>query len=141
MILIDTNIVSAIMAPAPVNAVVDWLNTHDTMLLYLSTITIAEIGYGLRVLPNGKRKKLLAERFKAFVAKGFEQRVLSFDAPAAYQYAEVMGHRKEIGRPLSIADGQIASIALVNDFAVATRNIRDFEDCGVKLINPFEIEK
>jgi len=62
---------------------------------------------------------------------------LSFDERSAYQYAELMGHRKEIGRPLSIADGQIASIARVNDFQLATRNVRDFEECGIELINPF----
>jgi len=137
MILIDTNVVSAIMAPSPVNSVINWLNNHDTTLLYLSTITIAEIGYGLRILPDGKRRQSLSERFKGFLAKGFEQRILSFDERSAYQYAELMGHRKEIGRPLSIADGQIASIARVNDFQIATRNVRDFEECGIELINPF----
>jgi len=108
------------------------------MLLYLSVITIAEIGYGLRILPTGKRRQILADRFKGFVEKGFEQRILSFDGDAAYHYAEVMGHRKERGRPLSIADGKIASIACANDLILATRNIRDFEACGVNLVNPFE---
>lgn len=141
MILIDTNVVSAIMAPSPINSVLEWLNNQNTMSLFVSTITIAEIGYGLRILPNGKRRHLFTERFKGFVAKGFDQRILSFDEHCAYQYAEVMGHRKEIGRPLSIADGQIASIARVNDLVVATRNIGDFEECGITLINPFELEK
>ncbi len=141
MILIDTNVVSEIMAFSPDNVVLEWFNRHDTTLLYLSTITIAEIGYGLRILPDGKRRQLLAERFKSFVTKGFEQRVLSFDERSAYQYAEIMGYRKEIGRPLSLADGQIASIARTNDLAVATRNIRDFEECGIKIINPFEGEE
>jgi len=137
MILIDTNVVSEIMAPSPKTVVLEWLNSYDTVLLFLSTITIAEIGYGLRILPKGKRRELLAKRFKGFVEKGFEQRILSFDEHSAYQYAEIMGRRKEIGRPLSIADGQIASIARANEFVVATRNVRDFEECGVKLINPF----
>ena len=130
-------VIAAIMAPSPVNSVLDWLNNHDTSLLYLSTITIAEIGYGLRILPDGKRRKSLSERFMGFLAKGFEQRILNFNERAAYQYAEVMGHRKEIGRPLSIADGQIASIASANDFVIATRNIRDFEERGIKLIYPY----
>jgi predicted nucleic acid-binding protein len=88
-------------------------------------------------LPDGKRRRLLAERFEHFVARGFEQRLLSFDDRAAHEYAEVMGHRKEIGRPLSISDGQIASVARANHLAVATRNVRDFEECGLELINPF----
>mgnify|MGYP000382097280 CR=1 FL=1 len=138
MILIDTNVVSEIMKPSPATSVLEWLNRRDTVLLYLSTITIAEIGYGLRILPEGKRRQLLSERFKGFVEKGFEQRILSFDERSAYQYAEVMGHRKEIGRPLSIADGQIASIARANEFIVATRNVSDFDECGVKFTNPFE---
>ena len=71
MILIDTNVDSAIMVTSPVNAVIDWLNNHDTTVLYLLTITIAEIGYGLRILPDGKRRQLLSERFKGFLAKGF----------------------------------------------------------------------
>ncbi len=137
MILIDTNIVSAIMAPSPTNTVLNWLNNQDTMTLYLSTISIAEIGYGLYIMPDGKRKKLLTERFEGFVARGFYQRILSFDEPAAHKYAEIMGHRRAIGRPLNVPDGQIASIARANSFSVATRNIRDFEECGLKLINPF----
>ena len=137
MILIDTNIVSAIMAPSPKVTVLDWLNSQDTMTLYLSTITIAEIGFGLNIMPDGKRKKLLAERFEGFIARGFNQRILSFDEPAAHKYAEIMGHRRAIGRPLNVPDGQIASIARVNNFSIATRNIRDFEECGLNLINPF----
>lgn len=137
MILLDTNVVSAVMTPRPEPLVLEWLDRQDTVTLYLSTITIAEIGYGLRVLPDGKRRRHLAERFEHFVATGFEQRLLSFDQRAAHEYAEVMGHRKEIGRPLSIPDGQIASVARANHLAVATRNVRDFEECGLGLINPF----
>lgn len=138
MILLDTNIVSRIMAPAPAQAVIDWLNAQDTVTLYLSTITIAEIGYGLWVLPDGKRRRSLEDRFEKFVAQGFEQRILNFDQRAARLYPEVMGHRRTVGRPLGVLDGQIASIARANDLAIATRNVRDFEECGLELINPFE---
>ena len=138
MILLDTNIVSAIMAPAPPPFVIDWLNRQETVTLHLSTITIAEIGYCLRVMRDGKRRRLLEDRFDKFVADGFEQRMLDFDQQAAQLYAEVMGRRKAMGRPLSVLDGQIASIARANDLAVATRNIRDFEECGLDLINPFD---
>lgn len=138
MILLDTNIVSAVMAPSPPREVVAWLNAQESATLYLCTISLAEIGYGLRVLPDGKRRRLLEERFEAFVSKAFDQRILDFDQPAARIYGEVMVHRREIGRPLGIADGQIASIARSRYFAVATRNARDFAECGVDVINPFE---
>jgi predicted nucleic acid-binding protein len=126
------------MAPAPSRVVIDWLNAQETVTLHLSTVSIAEIGYGLRVLPDGKRRRALEERFEAFVAKAFDQRILDFDHPAARLYGEVMAHRKEIGRPIGVLDGQIAAIARANYFAVATRNVRDFHDCGVDVINPFE---
>lgn len=139
MIVLDTNVVSAIMSPAPPRAVIDWLNRQATDTLYLSTVTIAEIGYGLWVLPAGKRRRSLEDRFERFVAGGFEQRILSFDEPAASHYGEVMGRRRAMGRPLGVADGQIASIAKARHFAVATRNVQDFEECGLELINPFQV--
>ncbi len=138
MILLDTNVVSAVMRPAPAQSVLGWLDDHDTASLYLSTITIAEIGNGLRVLPDGKRRRSLESRFEEFVARGFDQRIVTFDEPAARLYAEVMGHRKELGRPISALDGQIAAIARANRFAVATGNVRDFEECGLRILNPFE---
>lgn len=137
MILVDTNVVSEIMTVVPSQAVIGWLNRQDTAALYLSTISIAEISYGLRVLPDGKRQRQLQERFEHFLAAAFKHRILGFDEVAARRYGDVMGHRKEIGRPLSIPDGQIAAIARTNNCTVATRNIRDFEECGVELINPF----
>ncbi len=138
MIVLDTNIVSAVMVPAPMPSVVNWLNRQETVTLYLTTITVAEIGYGLSVMPGGKRRRSLEDRYHRFVAEGFEHRVLNFDLRAARLYAEVMGRRKAIGRPLGILDGQIAAIARANHFAVATRNVRDFEECGLEIVNPFE---
>lgn len=137
MILLDTNVVSAVMAPAPAAAVVEWLNRQVTETLFLSTVTVAEIGYGLRLLPDGRRRRDLRDRFARFVATGFEQRLLPFDAAAADLYGEVLGHRREPGRPLGVLDGQIASIARSRHLAVATRNVRDFEECGLEVINPF----
>ncbi len=140
MILLDTNVVSAVMKPEPVQPVLKWLDGQDTVSLYLSTITIAEIVYGLRVLPAGKRRRALEDLFEQFVARGFEHRILPFDEAAARLYGELMGRRKEIGRPMSILDGQIAAIARANGFAVATGNVRDFEECGLQILNPFEAE-
>ena len=127
------------MAPSPASQVTEWLNRQESSLLYLSTITLAEIGYGLWVLPDGRKRRDLENRFDAFVEAAFESRILDFDRKAAKEYAEVMGHRRKIGKPLGVADGQIASIARAHRFAVATRNVRDFEDCGLELLNPFEV--
>ena len=138
MILLDTNVISAVMAPAPPRPVLEWLNHQETVRLYLSAITLAEIGYGLRVLPDGRRRRDVEDRFTRFVAEGFEQRVLSFNESAALLYGEIMGRCKELGRPLGILDGQIAAIARAHRLTVATRYTRDFEECGVELINPFD---
>jgi predicted nucleic acid-binding protein len=137
MILIDTNVISEVMKVTPSGLVLDWLNAQKPGALYVSTVTIGEIEYGLRFLPTGKRRLQLKERFERFVALAFAQRVLAYNEDAARAYGETMGLRKEIGRPMSIADGQIAAIARVNGLDIATRNTSDFEDCGLELINPF----
>lgn len=139
MILLDTNVVSAVMAPSPPESVMSWLDVQRTENLFLSTITVAEIGYGLRILPPGKRRQGLEDRFHRFVARGFEQRILAFDLSAARLYTEIMARRKENGRPMSVLDGEIAAIALAGGLAVATRNVPDFEECGLELIDPFGI--
>jgi len=138
MMILDTNIVSEFMTSPPSGAVLRWLNDQYVPSLYLTSITIAEVSYGLSVLPMGKRRKLLDERFKLFVASGFEQRVLSFDEHAASIYGDLLAHRRKIGQPMSCFDGQIAAIARSKGFAIATRNIKDFQDCQLELINPFE---
>ena len=138
MIILDTNVVSEFMTSPPASQVLYWLNAQDVASLYLSTITIAEIGYGLRAMPDGKRCQLLSERFEQFIDEAFTQRILSFDENAARVYGEIMCHRKEIGCPMSSLDGQIAAIARSRGFYVATRNIKDFVHCQIELINPFE---
>lgn len=138
MIVVDTNVISEAMRPQPAPTVLDWLNNQDANQLFVTSVTLAEIGYGLRILPEGQRRRQLQNRFEQFIAQAFEERVLAFTSSAALAYAEIMGHRKEVGRPMSLLDGQIASIAHAHGFAVATRNIKDFEDCSLELINPFE---
>jgi len=137
MILLDTNVISEIMKVAPSDAVVSWLNDQRSGALYVSAVTIGEIEYGLRILPAGGRRMRLKERFERYIALAFAQRVLAFDEAAARIYGEIMGLRREIGRPMSVPDGQIAAIARLNGLQVATRNTRDFEDCGIELIDPF----
>ena len=138
MILLDTNVVSEVMKTQPAEAVVAWLNAQDSERLYVSSVTIGEITYGLRILPDGKRRSGLRERFERFVVLAFDQRVLAYDESAARVYGELMGDRKQLGLPMSVPDGQIAAIARLNHMAVATRNVLDFEHCGIDVLNPFE---
>ncbi len=137
MILVDTNVVSEVMKVAPSETVVTWLNNQKSSSLFISTITIGEIEYGLRILPAGKRRMRLKERFERFISLAFAQRVLPYDETAARTYGDTMGFRREIGHPMSIPDGQIAAIANINGLTISTRNTSDFEDCGIELVDPF----
>ncbi len=137
MIVLDTNIVSEVMRPAPSKAVLSWLNQQSNLNLFMTSISIAEIGYGLRVLVDGQRRNLLQNLFEQFIAQGFDNRILSFDNAAALAYAEIMSHKKALGFPMSFPDAQIAAITRTHHFKLATRNIKDFENCGIELINPF----
>jgi predicted nucleic acid-binding protein len=131
MILLDTNVVSELMKIRPYGAVVAWLNGQASEKLFVSAITIGEIACGPRILPGGKRRSGLRERFERFVAVAFDQRVLAYDESAARVYGELMRDHKEPGLPMNVPDGQIAAIARLSHLAVATRNIPDFEHCGI----------
>ena len=137
MILVDTNVVSELLLITPTPAVSAWFDSQAPDNLHTPSITLAEMVYGLRIMPRGRRRDGLRSSFDALVESVFQQRVFSFDEDAARIYADVMGARKEMGRPMSIPDGQIAAIARANHTALATRNVKDFEDCGLELINPF----
>ena len=138
MMLLDTNILSEMMRPRPDTGVILWLNQQDSQELFISSISIAEISYGLYVSPHGKRGQQLQIRFEQFVSQAFQFRLLDFDERVANIYGNVMGEAKLTGHPMSISDGQIVAIAQTNGFAVVTRNIKDFKYSGVMLINPFE---
>lgn len=138
MIVLDTNVVSEAMRPSPDAAVVEWLNETDSAALYLTTITIAEISYGVQMLAERQRRDALSARFAEFMERGFTSRILSFDEDAAWAYGDVMATRKRLGRPISVPDGQIAAIARTHQCAVATRHAGGFAETGVELINPWE---
>ena len=135
--LLDTNVISEAMRAAPSTKVLAWLDRYGTSGLFLSTITIAEITYGLGCLPDGNRRRDLELRFLRLIKEGFADRILSFDETCARAYGAVMSARKKQGLPMSVLDGQIAAVALANGHALATRNIKDFESCGLDLVNPF----
>ncbi|MEY6432380.1 type II toxin-antitoxin system VapC family toxin [Thioalkalicoccus limnaeus] len=138
MIVLDTNLVSEFMTSPPAPAVRAWLNSQATGALHLTTISIAEIEFGLMALPEGNRRRLLASRFEQFVELAFGERILVFDEPAAHLYGRIRAERRARGRPISNFDAQIAAITRANSFRLATRNVKDFDDCGVELINPFD---
>ena len=137
MIILDTNVVSEFMTSPPSTAVLEWLNAQEPSSLYISSISVAEICFGLQAMPQGRRRKLLEDRFDRFISQAFSSRVLRFDEAAARIFGEIKAYRKRIGRPLSDFDGQIAAIARVHGFAIATLNLGDFEHCLVDLIDPF----
>ena len=138
MILLDTNIISEFMRPSPQPQVMQWLHQQTLTDLFISSVAITEVMYGLNRLPEGKRKQNLLLQFQKLLNQGFKQRILSFGYDEAMVAAQLRTLRAEQGNELHFADAQIAAIAHVRSCAVATRNIKDFLDCGVKLINPFD---
>lgn len=138
MIVVDTNIISEFMLTKPDPTVIDWFNQQNSRNLYVTVITLAEVGYGLSLIPDGQRKRNLESRFKGFVAKAFEERVLDFDKASVDAYIDISSSRKKMGLTISMADAQIAAISRVHNFSISTRNTKDFDFCGIELINPFE---
>lgn len=138
MIILDTNIVSEMMKANSSKAVLNWMDQREAIQLFITTITIAEISYGLHALPNGNRRKSLEEAFNRAIMNAFKHRILPFEESSAYIYGKIMGRRKKLGQPLRVPDGQIAAITLSQGFSLATRNSRDFSNCDINLINPFE---
>ena len=137
MVIIDTNVVSEMMRPEPNPQVVDWLSRQRAPSVHTSAVTVAEVSLGLMRLPEGKRRKDLEARFRRIIETGFGGRVLAFDEAAAVEYGRIMSARYAEGRPLSVLDGEIAAIAKAKGAAIATRNTRDFESCGLDLVDPF----
>jgi predicted nucleic acid-binding protein len=137
MFLIDTNVISELMRATPAPSVLSWFSTQDPSTLYLSAVTEAELRTGIAILPEGQRREGLRAALDATIAEDFEGRILPFDTDAAKTYAEIASMRRAAGRPIADADCQIAAIARASGAIVATRNLRDFEGCGVDLVNPW----
>jgi len=137
MFLIDTNVISELMRATPAPSVLNWFSTQDPSTLYLSAVTEAELRTGIAILPAGQRREGLKAALDATLAVDFEGRILPFDTDAAKTYAEIAAGRRSSGRPIPDADCQIAAIARAAGMPVATRNTRDFEGCGVDVINPW----
>jgi predicted nucleic acid-binding protein len=138
MILIDTNVVSELMRPAPAPAVLAWFSDRNAADLFLSAVSEAELRAGAAYLPAGRRREGLVAAIDAMVAEDFGGRVLSFDSAAAKSYAVNAAARRAAGQPIAEADCQIAAIAHAQGAVVATRNVADFRGCGVEIIDPWK---
>ncbi len=137
MILLDTNVLSELMRPKPADAVHRWVAERPASSLFTSTVTQAEILYGLALLPAGRRRDDLAAAVGRIFEIDFAGRLLPFDADAAVAYARIVAGRRAAGRPISHMDAQVASIAVSREASIATRNTQDFEGCGVTVLNPW----
>jgi predicted nucleic acid-binding protein len=137
VIILDTNVVSELMKPRPNAAVLEWLTGQSRDSLRTTSITKAEILYGVVRLPDGRRKADLAAETQRMFREDFPEPALAFDDAATPYYAEILGARRRAGRPMTSLDAQIAAIAAANSAAVATRNVSDFDGCGVKVIDPW----
>ena len=136
MIVLDTDVVSELMRPAPSLVVVGWVRGHEAHELQTTAITLAEIGYGIKRLRDGQRRDRLQAAAAELFAR-FADQVLPFDAPAAEQYALVVAGRDGSGHPIDGLDAQIAAICVAQGSMLATRNAKDFEGTGVTLTDPW----
>jgi len=138
MIILDTNVLSELMRPAPSEAVIRWVARQPDTSLYTTSITQAEILYGLALLPTGRRRSDLLTAAEQMFADDFAGRVLPFDAVAATSFGTIAARRRQQGRPIEAFDAQIAAISSSRGAALATRNVTDFLDCGLTIINPWD---
>ena len=138
MILLDTNILSETMKPGGDTRVQRWLDSFAQTDFFLATPVIAELRFGLALLPEGRRKEALAKACDAIEYELFAGRILSFDLRAAHAFAMLRARRRLLGKPLPVMDGMVASIAQAHAMTLATRNVADYTDLGLPIVNPFE---
>ena len=137
MIVLDTNVLSEALKPLPSPVVLGWLAEQEPSSVFTTTITQAEVLYGIETLPPGKRRGRLLTAVEKMFADEFAGRILPFDENAARAFAQIVAAREAGGRPIAQFDGMIAAIARSSRAAVATRNIADFQHCGIDVINPW----
>jgi predicted nucleic acid-binding protein len=138
MIVVDTNVISEVMRDEPDSYVLGWYRATPRHLLFSTAVTVGEILAGIQSLPAGKRRADMELDARAMFAEDFDAKILPFDLIAAEYYGQIIVERRKKGRPIKPLDAEIAAIARARDMSVATRNIGDFEDTGVNLINPWE---
>jgi len=138
VIILDTNVISEFMRVSPNPVVMDWISQQQSSNLFTTSITQAEVYYGFALLPEGKRRNDLESAARLMFKQDFEERILTFDSAAAVEYAILAAFRRQIGKPISQADAQIAAISKANRAVLATRNIPDFCDCQLVLSDPWQ---
>jgi predicted nucleic acid-binding protein len=137
MIVLDTNVLSEALRPLPEPAVVDWLGKQTRASLFTTTVTQGEVLYGIRQLADSKRRRGLWDAAKKIFSEDFAGQVLSFDSDAADMYAEIVASRCMAGKPISQFDAMISAMARSRGASLATRNAKDFEDCGIDIVDPW----
>jgi predicted nucleic acid-binding protein len=138
VIVLDTNVVSELMRTAPEPEVVRWVDAFEPTDVFITAVTAAELMYGVARLPDGRRKERLSVKVSALLADDFADQVLPFDGLAAVHYADIVVSRERFGRPISMADAQTAAICRHWSAGVATRNVSDFTDTGIRVVNPWD---
>ncbi|MCG8328549.1 MAG: type II toxin-antitoxin system VapC family toxin [Chitinophagales bacterium] len=137
MIILDTNVLSALMKSEPDPVILQWCNGYDLECLWLTAITVMEVQYGIGLLSDGKKKRMLQESFNRMLRQQFRHRIIAFDYNAGMAAGELAAENQKTGMNQDIRDYQIAAIALVTGAVLATRNERDFKQTGVTIINPW----
>jgi toxin FitB len=137
MIILDTNVLSELMRPKPSPRVAAWVAEQPATELFTTSITEAEIFSGIELLTKGKRREGLLAAAEAMFAEDLAGRIFGFESDAARGFSKIAAHRRALGRPISHADAQIAAIAHVRGAKLATRNVADFEDCGLDVVDPW----
>jgi len=138
MIVLDTNVLSALMRKAPEGPVVAWLDRQPAESVWITSITMFEARLGLALLPSGRRRQALEAAFARLLEEDLQNRVLDFDSAAATEAASLAAERQKAGRPVDMRDTQIAGIALARRATLATRNVRHFADLKVPVVDPWE---
>ena len=139
MIALDTTVISELARQLPDPGVLSWLDSLEVSDVVTTAVTAAELRYGVARLPDGHRKRELTVVIRGLLTEDFHGRVLPFDERASARYADIVTGRERIGRPVGIADAQIAAICLDSGAILATRNTADFEETGIELINPWKL--
>lgn len=139
MIVLDTNVVSELMNPQGSQTVKSWADSQPRESLFTTTITQAEILYGIAILPEGNRKQRLQDAAHVVFNEEFLNQLLLFDSESAEHFASIAADRKGQGKPISQFDAQIAAICRSHQATLATRNTDDFAECGIDIINPWEV--
>ena len=139
MIVLDTNVISELARQAPDPGALSWLDSLEVSDVATTAVTAAELRYGVARLPDGHRKRELTVVIRGILTEDFHGRVLPFDERASVRYAEIVTGRERIGRPIGVADAQIAAICRDLGAILATRNTTGFEEAGVELIDPWKL--